>query len=88
MKIRDGYVIKTVAGVPLAINTNDNVDCNSAMIQLNETGMLLWEKLTLGAEKDALVSCLLNTYDVAKEVAIQDTEAFLAFLEQAGVLEA
>ncbi len=85
MKIRDGYVVKNVAGTHLVVNVSDDIVCDSAMIQLNETGILLWEKLSVGAEKDDLVSLLLEEYDVARDVAVRDVDAFLALLQKAGV---
>ncbi len=87
MKIRDGYIIKEVAGLHLAVCLEDDANIESAMIQLNETGLLLWEKLVEGAERDELIAHLLDVYDVSKEIAARDTDAFLELLTKAGVFK-
>ena len=45
MKIRDTYILRSVAGENLVVAVGANVNFNSVMT-LNETGKFLWEKLT------------------------------------------
>ncbi len=88
MKIRDGYVVRKVAGIHLVVPVGENASGEHGMIQLNDTGMLLWDKLALGAEKEDLVNCLLQTYDVTNEIAERDVEAFIGLLKKADIFEA
>ena len=87
MKIREGFVVRKVAGVNIVISLETRVDNNNSVIQLNDTGLLLWEQLADGAEKDALVQTLLDTYEVTEDVARRDVDAFVKLLESAGVFE-
>lgn len=88
MKIRDGFVLKTVGDnhivVPVGAQT---VDFRS-MITLNETGAFLWERLTAGCDAAQLLEALLAVYDVDAAVAEQDVTAFVQKLSENDLLEA
>lgn len=81
MKLKDGFILRTVAGqtVALPVGGVTNLDM---MITLNDTGKFLWEKLTVGAEKDELVEALLAEYDVDRETAEKSVDAFVARLKE------
>ena len=57
------------------------------MITLNESGVLLWKALEIGADTDALVKALTSEYAVEESVARADVEAFLEKLQKAGCLQ-
>ena len=88
MKIRESFVVRQIAGVNVAISLETRSDDNNSVIQLNETGLLLWEKLLAGADEESLVQALLDTYDVTEDVARRDVDAFVALLKGADVFEA
>ena len=81
MKIKEGFVLRTVAGETVALPVNTVTDLDM-MITLNETGSFLWENLTAGAEKDELVNALLAEYDVDRERAEKSVDAFVARLKE------
>ena len=81
MKIKEGFVLRTVAGETVALPVNTVTDLDM-MITLNGTGSFLWEKLTAGAEKDELVNALLAEYDVDRERAEKSVDAFVARLKE------
>lgn len=87
MKIREGFVVRKIAGVNVVISLETRADDSNSVIQLNDTGLLLWERLLVGAEKDTLVQTLLDTYDVTEDVARRDVDAFVKLLESADVFE-
>jgi sensor domain CHASE-containing protein len=86
MKIKDGYVLKEIAGNNIVIEVGGKVNFNG-MITLNDTGAFLWKKLEEGTEKEALTAALLDEYDVAPEKAAKDVGLFIQKLEGAGILE-
>ena len=88
MKIREGFVVRQIAGVNVVISLETRMDDNNSVIQLNETGLLLWEKLLVGADEESLVQALLDTYDVTEDVARRDVDAFVALLKGADVFVA
>lgn len=88
MKINENFVLREVAGSWVVIPIGEkSVDFNG-MMNLNETGVLLWRELEKGAEKEGLVSALTAEYDVSAEIAAKDIDEFVETLEKAGCLEA
>lgn len=85
MKLKEGFVLREVAGENVVLPSSDTVDL-SMMITLNETGRFLWEKLAEGAEIDDLVAALLAEYDVSEQDARTHTIAFVEKLKKNGFL--
>lgn len=86
MKIKDGYLLREVAGNSVVIPLgNDVVDFNG-MITLSQTGALLWRALEKGADEKALVAAMLEEYDVDEKTALEDIRAFVAKLANAGII--
>lgn len=81
MKLKDGFILRTVAGETVVLPTGGTTDFDM-MITLNDTGRFLWERLTVGAEEAELVSALLAEYDVTEELAAQSVAAFVARLKE------
>lgn len=81
MKLKDGFILRTVAGETVVLPAAGVTDFDM-MITLNETGKLLWEQLEVGAEEADLVKALLAEYDVSEERAAQSVSAFVAHLKE------
>ena len=81
MKLKDGFILRTVAGesVVLPVGGVTNFDM---MITLNDTGKFLWERLSVGAEEEELVKALLAEYDVTEETATRSVASFVARLKE------
>lgn len=86
MKIKEGFVLREVAGDIVVIPSGDTLDLNM-MITLNETGRFLWELLEKGAEKEDLVQALTQEYEVSHEDAKAHIDAFVARLNENGLLD-
>ena len=86
MKIRDGYLLRTVAGKNIVVSVGSNVEF-SGMLTLNETGVFYWEMLQKGSSKEEMLSAVLSEYDVSEDEASADLESFLKKLEEAKLLE-
>lgn len=85
MKLKDGFILRTVAGETIVLPSGDELDLNM-MITLNGTGKFLWERLETGAETEELVSALLAEYDVDEATARAGVEQFVAKLNANGFL--
>ena len=59
----------------------------SGMIKLNETGMLLWKRLGDDVTLEDLAAAICDEYAVSREVALNDAEAFVDGLREAGFIE-
>jgi hypothetical protein len=77
MKIKDGFILRSVAGQTVVLPTGDELDLNM-MITLNETGTFLWERLQVETDEAALVSALLSEYDVDEATAAKAVAGFVA----------
>ena len=87
MKIKDGFLLKEVAGNNIIVPIGDNLVDFSAMITINETGVLLWKHLQNGAELDELVTAMTSEFDVSAEDAKSDIIDFINILKDKGILE-
>lgn len=85
MKIKDGYLLKNVAGEYIIVPVKKGA--LKAVMTLNETGALLFKKFQDGCDKEAAVSILLENYDIDKSTAIQDTDNFIKVLKEANLIE-
>lgn len=87
MKIKDGFVLRAIAGsyVVLPVGAR-NLDFNG-MITLNESGAFLWNELSQETDTDALVAALLREYDVDEATARSCIDTFVSKLEEADCLE-
>ncbi len=85
MKIKEGYLLKEVAGNHIVIPVG-NLDFDG-MITLNEVGVFIWEKLSNNTNEEEIVALLLKEYDVAPEIAEKDVKAFIQKLRDADLID-
>ena len=87
MKIKDGFILREVADSYVVVTVGEAVKSFNGVINLNETGALLWKTLEKGAQEKDLVDALLNEYDVERELAENDVKLFLKNLTEAGLIK-
>lgn len=85
MKMKDGFLLRQVAGQTVVLPVGGDLDLNM-MITLNDTGAFLWEKLQEEIDEAGLVAALLGEYDVDEETALKCVRAFVAKLSENGFL--
>lgn len=85
MKLKDGFILRDVAGQTVVLPTGDELNLNM-MITLNETGKFLWEHLEQETDEATLVAALLAEYDVDESTAKAAVAAFIAKLNENGFL--
>ena len=83
MKLKEGFVLREVAGSVVVLPTGDELNMDM-MITLNGTGRFLWEKLEKGAEEEDLVRDMLAEYAVDEATARAHIRAFCAKLQENG----
>lgn len=87
MKLKEEFVLRQVADTWVVMPLGQtSVDFNG-MLTLNQSGALLWQALEKGGDRDALADALTGQYEVSREEALADVDAFLAKLQQTGCLE-
>ena len=87
MKIKNGFVIRSVGGENVVVPVGEMSKEFHGMITLNETGAFLWEKLSEGATEEQLVDALLENYEVDKALASTDVKAFITKLSDNNLLD-
>ena len=86
MKIKDGYMLRSVAGQQVVLPVGQNMDID-VMITLNDTGAFLWKCLETETTQAQLVDAVLAEYDISAEDADRYITAFVKNLESHGFLE-
>ena len=87
MKIKDGFILREVAGNFIVVAVGNAVKDFNGVITLNEVGAFLWKKLEVGATEEDLVDALLSEYEVEKDVAEADVKKFVDKLVGAGLVK-
>ena len=86
MKIKDGFVLRKIAGQHMAIPVGARAKELHGMIGLNETGAFIWERLSDGQPSEAIVAALCSEYDVQEEAAMESVKRFCQKLKSEGIL--
>ena len=87
MKLKDGFVLREMAGEFIAVPFDERYSDVGALVSLNETGAFLWKKLEGGAEFDALADALAKEYEITEDEAKKAVLGFTQSLKAAGLLE-
>lgn len=87
MKIKDGFILKNIAGKTVAVPAGENLVNLQLMLTLNESGAFLWECLLKPCSEEDLVSALTGEYNVDAETAKKDVQEFISVLKENQILD-
>ena len=87
MKIKDGYILRQVAGNSIVIAVGEEALNFNGIITINGSGTFLWEKLAEGASKSELLDAMLSEYNIDSETAKKDIDEFISKLEKANLVD-
>lgn len=87
MKIKEGFVLRNIAGSNIVVPVGETSAEFNGMITLNDSGAFLWKELEKGSDVDGLTAALLREYDVDEATARSCSAAFIDKLSEAGCLE-
>ncbi|MDD6735339.1 MAG: PqqD family protein [Clostridiales bacterium] len=86
MKVKDGFVLRKVAGNYIIIGVGEEAVDFNGMITVNETGAFLWNLLSKDITVDELLSALLKEYDIDENTAKADIDEFITKLKEGELL--
>ena len=86
MKIADGFVLKKVADSYVVVPVGENVVDFTSMITINESGEFIWRQLLEDTDPETVADALCEEYEVDRETALKDVEAFVGILKDKKVL--
>jgi hypothetical protein len=87
MKIKDGFMLRSIAGSWVVVPIGQRVVEFNGLMTLSETGALLWKKLECGADMDKLVASILGEYDIDEATAMSDVKEFISAVGERGLLQ-
>lgn len=85
MKLKDGFMLKEVAGNYIVIPVGQ-VDF-TAMITVNETGAFLWDALQKDTTREQLIGKMTAEYEIDRATAAEDIDRFLGILTANNLME-
>lgn len=80
MKVKDGFVLREVCGENVIVPTGKRSVEFNGIINVNELGVFLWEKLQEECSLDQLANYVLEEYEATKEEVVKDIEEFIEVL--------
>ena len=87
MRIKQGFVMRDVAGQAVVIATGDASRDFHGMVKLNQTAAVVWHGVEQGLDVKAIAERLVAEYDVETGRALADVEALLARMREQGFVE-
>ena len=87
MKIKEGFVVREIAGQSFIVALGNASKTLNGMIKLNETARFIWDMLASGAEKDTIIPKMMDEYDVERDQLEADYDRLIATLQEAGIFE-
>ena len=86
MRIKNGFVLREVAGQIMVIATGEASKDFHGMIKLNGTGKEIWLGLQDGLSEADIVKRIGEKYEVESDKVAQDVRAFIHQMEEMGFL--
>ncbi len=87
MKLKNKYVLRTVADKTVAIAVENAGEQTEGVITLNETGAFIFGKLNEGVDVAEIAESFFKEYDISKTEAEKAVAAFMENLKASGLLE-
>ena len=87
MKIKEGFVIREIAGQSVVIALGAAAKSYNGMIRLNDTAKVIWQGLEKGQDKQTIVDAILEEYDADPELVEKDFDNFINALKGANIIE-
>ena len=86
MQIKDGFVLRKIAGQSLVVPVGARAKEMHGMLGLNETGAFILERLFDGKPQEDIVKALCDEYEVQEDAAVAAVHRFLEKLRAEGML--
>ena len=86
MKIKNEYIMRNIAGDDVLVHIGKTVNDFNGLIILNEMAKFIWEKMIEVDNEEELLNCILDEYEVEKDVAKADLDEFLNILRENNII--
>lgn len=86
MRIKDGFLLRTIAGTNIVVPIAETVIDFKGMMILNDVSAKIWKFIEVDREYGEIVDFMLSTYEVDYETVKNDIDILLKKMEDNGVL--
>ena len=86
MRANHDFLLREIAGESILLPVGEAAQRMSGLVDLNESGTLLWKKLEKDCTEQELVEALLQEYDVSEATAKADVKKFIVKMREAGLI--
>ena len=87
MKVKDGFVVREIAGEYIVVPTGEIALKFNGIITINETGSFIWKQLQKETDEETVIQAIVDEYEVEPKQAKEDFEEFAGILKKAHILE-
>ena len=87
MKIKDGFILREVAGSHVVLAVGKRAKEFNGVINLSGSAVEIWKLLEKDTTSDLVVSGLKEIYDIDEQTLKADVLAFIGKLGEAGLLD-
>lgn len=87
MKIKEGLVMRELAGKAVVIPVGEASKELKGMVKLNKTGRAVWEGLSQGLSEDQIAEGIAERFEVDEATARRDVAVFVEKMREASLLE-
>ena len=79
---KNTFIHRSIAGTDVLISVGENIANFNGYIQINSSGLCLWEKMKEPSTLSQLEAVLEEKYDITHEQAVEDVTDFLKVLQE------
>ena len=87
MKIKNGFVLRELAGEYVVVALGEASKIFNGIIKLNDSGRSIWELSSAGCEREEAIEAMMKEYDVDRPTIEADFDRFVDVLKGANILE-
>ena len=88
MKIKNGFVVKSIAGQNVVMSLGEASKIFNGIIKLNDSAKFIWDMLAKGSDRDEIVDALSIEYQGVDRATLErDVDALIDTLKGANILE-
>ena len=87
MKIKKGYILKSISDKYVVVPVGEEAIHFNGLITLNKSGKFLFESLKEESTVDSLTQLMIEKYDIDAKTAEQDVLSFIKKLKEKNIIE-
>ena len=88
MKIKNGFVVKCIAGQNVVMALGEASKIFNGIIKLNDSARFIWDRISEGYDKNQIVDALETEYPGVDRATLEkDVDSLIDTLKGANILE-